>query len=174
MKEVIGRSDKEILIRLPSGDITKISPEDEELLSKFPWWRISSKHVRVAAPVYNNGKRLDVWLHKAIMDTPDGMDTDHINGDPLDNRRENLRVCTHAQNVTNKAKKKNAHLSDYKGVVYRPDRNKTYPWFAYVSKHRKQISVGYFSTERDAAMASDAVARVVHGHYAWLNFPEQP
>src|SRR5215210_3970379 len=57
-------------------------------------------------------------LHRFIMNTPTGMDTDHINGDTLDNRRQNLRICTHQQNIANRQKQRNPTSSKYKGVSW--------------------------------------------------------
>lgn len=93
---------------------------------------------------------------------------DHINGDRLDNRRENLRVATHRQNVRN-AKLRAGGSSQYKGVAWRPTRS---CWRARIRVDYKQIHLGHFGDEAAAARTYDTAARELFGEFANLNFPE--
>jgi hypothetical protein len=81
----------------------------------------------------------------------DPLVVDHINRHVLDNRRENLRVCTQRQNTQNVSPRKNTS-SRFKGVSYRKDTGK---WFAYGTLNYKMTGLGEYATEEEAG----AVAR---------------
>lgn len=108
-----------------------------------------------------------------------GMHVDHINGNPLDNRRENLRMATPMQNAAN-AHKRGGCSSLYKGVSW---DWKTRNWkveinLTVIPKRRRKrnksvrLMIGRFSVEKDAALCYDAIAREWYGDFARLNFPE--
>jgi len=92
---------------------------------------------------------------------------DHINGDPLDNRRANLRVVDAAQNQWNR--KPNAG-SAYKGVSWHPRKAK---WQVRIRAQRHRYFLGYYADPGYAAQVYDAASRLLHGAYAHLNFPQQ-
>ena len=102
------------------------------------------------------------------MDAPAGVMVDHINRDRLDNRRANLRMATNAQNQANVTKRQGM-TSRYKGVSR---HTATGRWQARISVEGKQMHLGYFAHEADAARAYDARAREVFGVFAQANFPE--
>lgn len=108
-------------------------------------------------------------LHRLIMNPPKGMMIDHINGDGLDNRRENLRVCTNAENQRN-ARLSSRNKSGYKGVSWNKRDKK---WRSQIQHERKVRHIGYFDCPKEAARAWDAVAKELFGEYANLNFPEE-
>ena len=116
----------------------------------------------------------DKSIHRVVMDAPKGMDVDHINGDPLDNRKQNLRICTRAQNSQNK-KLRCDSKSGFKGVWERaPGRYLAYigdPGTAYPKKRR--IRLGTYPTAEEAARAYDAKAKELFGEFAYLNFPDK-
>lgn len=99
------------------------------------------------------------------MDAPDGMHVDHINGDGLDNRRENLRVCSPMQNLWNS--KKQTNTSGFKGVTKRASDK---AFIARIRVNYKLISLGSFADPIDAAKAYDAAARAHFGEFARTNF----
>ena len=121
-------------------------------------------------------------MHRMVMGRdgiPKGMVVDHINGNGLDNRKENLRVCTHAQNVANS----NVYISSksgYKGVGYNKPGSRKYNlvkcWKAYCADgfSKGEGYIGMFLTKEIAAYARDLKALEVHGQYAVLNFPDGP
>ncbi|WP_412102526.1 HNH endonuclease [Paenibacillus alvei] len=92
---------------------------------------------------------------------------DHINGDPLDNRRENLRVATRNENCRNRRRRKR-YKYRFKGVTYDKDKvvNK---WRARISYEGKRHCLGYFYTETEAAKAYNEAAIRLHGEFASLN-----
>ncbi len=98
-------------------------------------------------------------MHRLIMDCPDGMDVDHINGDGLDNRRENLRIVTRSQNLRNRKTFKNSK-SGFKGVIFNPVNGK---WKAI-------INLGTFDTSEEAAKAYDEAIKKLFGPLAKPNF----
>lgn len=124
------------------------------------------KWIYACAHLYN-GKQNDkvVQLHRWIMDAKPGQVVDHINGDRMDNRRENLRLCTVAQNIRNQ--KPRASRSGLKGVFKKRGR-----WQASYTFEGKKIYIGNFSTPEEAARAYDAAAREAFGEFALLNFPD--
>lgn len=108
-----------------------------------------------------------IWMHRIILDAPDGVKVDHINGDGLDNRRANLRLCTNAQNSYNSRLVRKGNDTGLKGVS-RARRG----WFARITVNYKQIDLGVFPSSKLAALAYDAAARQHFGEFARCNFPQ--
>jgi hypothetical protein len=102
------------------------------------------------------------YLHRLIMNAPRNLQVDHINGNRLDNRKENLRLCMNKTNNRNKSQSKGA----YKGVHFNKNLGK---WVAQITKNRKCKHIGVFDDERDAAIAYNSYAKKLHGKYAFLN-----
>ena len=100
-------------------------------------------------------------MHRVITGAPDGKEVDHINGDGLDNRRCNLRICDGAQNRKNKGPAK-SKLSRYLGVYY---YHMPGVWRAACNGRY----LGTFTSEVAAALAYNEAALVQHGEFARLN-----
>ena len=103
------------------------------------------------------------------------MQVDHINGNTLDNRKENLRLCTNQQNAMHRGKTKN-NKSGYKGVRYMKKKKgmineHSKPWQAQIYLNQKQIYLGCYKTPEEAARAYDKKAIELFGEYATLIFP---
>lgn len=111
-------------------------------------------------------------MHREIMKTPKGLVTDHINGNRLDNRRKNLRICTRAQNNMNmrnfRSRKKLKKASQYKGVYWNGGPKAR--WSAEIRHEGTQIHLGYFKHEKDAAKKYDEAAIKLFGPFASPNF----
>ena len=117
-----------------------------------------------------------VMLHHEVMNRQPGQLIDHRNGDPLDNRKGNLRVATNRQNTENQVGS-NLKRGGFKGV-YQP--KKTWRWCAGISAgekrpngKRKRLHLGSFDTPEEAAAAYDLAAVEHFGDFAALNFPDR-
>lgn len=103
-------------------------------------------------------------MHRFIVNCPDTLDVDHINHDKLDNRKQNLRICTRQQNSFNTPPRV-GKSSLYKGVYARGDK-----WRASITISSKKINLGTFASEIEAAKAYDEAAKIHYGEFAYLNF----
>lgn len=158
-------------IPLTKGKFALVSECDYKHLKSMKWYVLVRKNDGYCSVKRAfNGKIIKMANY--LLNPPKGYIVDHINGDPLDNRRENLRIATNKQNCLNKRKyiKKNL-TSIYKGVSYRTlGRQKNKRWWAGIIKDKKRYSLGYYATEIEAAKAYDLKAIELHGEYARLNF----
>lgn len=149
-------------VTLTRGHIAKIDAADAALVE--PWnWSAHVKPTRVYAYRRSGGKLTakNLMLHRFILgDVPEGMDVDHINGDPLDNRRANLRVATRAQNVRNKGGTPGRALP--RGVVRQSKR----AYRAQIMFNRKHIHLGSFPTVEAAHEARLAAEILYFGEFA--------
>lgn len=102
------------------------------------------------------------------MKTPPGLETDHIDHDKLNNQRHNLRVASKSQNNQNR-KKRNGTSSKYKGL-YRDNRRNR--WVCKIKLNNKNIQLGYFENEIEAALMYDVAAKYFFKEFALLNFPD--
>lgn len=111
-----------------------------------------------------------VLMHRQIMSPPDGMVVDHVNMNKLDNRLENLRLATTAENVRNGNKRKTGD-NPYKGVHFQKHIGK---WKVEITKDYKNHHFGVFEDPELAARVYDAKASEMFGEFARLNFPGEP
>lgn len=158
-------------ITLTQGKTAIVDDGNYAWLSLFRWW-VAKKQEKQGgrcywrAKGYINGRR--VFMHRLITDAAAGVEVDHRNHDTLDNQRENLRLCTHSQNLAN-SRPHQGSTSQYKGVSLGWGRER--PWEAIINDGDKRVLIGKFTSEEDAARAFDAKAREIQGEYAFLNFP---
>lgn len=163
-------------IPLTQGLVAIVDNDDYERVSAHRWYtaisRTSSDGVSLIYAVRSayrpDGQRRQQRLHRFILDAPDNMQVDHINGDGLDNRRENLRLCTSAENSRN-VRPYTGGTSALKGVSWHLRVKK---WRAQIKINGKKLHLGYYSTEEDAAKAYDSAALRFHGEFARTNFKE--
>jgi len=139
-----------------------IDSEDYELISKCLWHESSSGYAVSSV-------KPRIWMHKLIMGHEVSfLLVDHINRNKLDNRKRNLRHCTHSQNQMNKQVSK-GKSSKYKGVCYKKDIKK---WRGLIQKDRVRHLLGWFDTEEAAALAYNAKAKELYGEFAFFNVVE--
>lgn len=128
-----------------------ISKEDYNKCSNEIWnVNISGNKKNLKSYYYVKSSKL-ILLHRYITDAPKGMLVDHINGNTLDNRRENLRICTKSENNWNRFFE--SRNKSNKIGVYWNDKLPTPKWMAYISINKKRIHLGYFDNYEDAVRA---------------------
>jgi hypothetical protein len=144
---------------------TLIDPEHLPLVSRHAWSHAEDEHGYAWAQtnIIKNGRRTTLKLHHLIAGAPPpGHCVDHINGDSLDNRRANLRVCTMAQNRQNQTKVRGK--VGYRGVMSNGRRYR-----AVLTHEGVKYHLGTFDTPEQAAAAYNAKALELRGEYAALN-----
>lgn len=155
----------------PKGKCIKVDYKDFVLFNSRSWYITNNGYVQhfVWRGRSYRPTMVRTLFHRELMDTPQGLVCDHINGDPLDNRRSNLRICTQKDNVRNSRHRRTAKKSNYKGIV-KTDKIKK-PFLARIKVDGKPIHLGYFVTELEAAGAYDVAAKLYFGEYARTNLP---
>lgn len=167
-------------IQLTRGKSAKVDDDVFEELRRHRWCTLrttSALHYAVRAYLGEDGNWHQARMHRIIWEMyrgpiPDGMQIDHVSGDSLDNRLENLRLCTQAQNNAHQRpqlKKADAH-SQYKGVTW---NIKARRWQAQIQRDYEHRRIGFFDSENEAAKAYDKEARELFGEFAWTNFPKE-
>lgn len=155
-------------ISLTQGKVALVDLEDYEWLNQFKWRTKKDVHTFYAVRQEGAYPQKFFYMHREILNPPDGYSSDHINGNGLDNRRRNLRICTASQNQHNQKINEQRGSSKYKGVCWHKAVEK---FAAYIKANKKLIHLGYFQSEIEAAKAYDAKATELFGEFAKLNFP---
>jgi HNH endonuclease/AP2 domain len=137
-----------------------------DALNQVPWCVLRSRNGRRRYAMRRANNRY-LLMHRVITNAPPGMDVDHINGNGLDNRLINLRVCTRSQNLQNKPRRPGT--STFKGVYW---NKRDQVWRAYIHVDHSIFTLGTFRDEVEAARTYDAAALRHFGPQARLNFPD--
>jgi hypothetical protein len=155
-------------VPLTQGKYAIVDDEDYDRVMKYKWYAQRRHAGKFCATGRIPGRSSRMLLHRFLLLPPPGMQVDHIDGNPLNNRRSNLRICTNAQNSMNslKAKKK---TSTFKGVFWNRESRK---WKSAISPNGRQIHLGFFSDPILAAKAYDKAARLYFSEFAKPNFPD--
>ena len=146
---------------LPCGNRFSIDLEDYPLVSQYRWVTNPAGYFLTSLGSKNEHQ----FLHRLIINPPDGKLVDHIDGDKSNCRRENLRICTQKENNRNVGLTSN-NRSGYKGVHWAADRGK---WRSEITVDGKHIRIGSFETAEDAARAYDEYALFYFGEFAKTN-----
>lgn len=151
-------------IKLTQGKTALVDDEDFERVNQFNWYAIYNKgDWRARRNIRFNSKRIALLMARYILNVTDPkLDVDHINGVTLDNRRPNLRACTHAENLRN-AKKRNDCSSIYKGVSWRKRDKK---WLSQICINYKVIYLGCYNDPKLAHGAYCKAATKYFGEFA--------
>jgi HNH endonuclease len=164
-----------IEVPLTKAQIAMVDDQDAWVLD-FKWYAHKSTHDKTYYAVRHSSDK-QISMAREIMGEPEGLVVDHINHDTLDNRRENLRVVTHADNMHNSGLNIN-NASGYRGVkkhqkYWRADlAHKSYGTHMTESKSLRKF-LGLFDTAEDAARAYDAEKFRLTGSTLGLNFPKE-
>ena len=140
--------------------------EDYEALNKLKWFFHEEDNGTGYAVRHDTSTGKEKWLtmHVAILNTPKGMHSDHIDGNKLNNCRNNLRICTQSQNACNRPKNNDKQYSSrYKGVHYHKNSGR---WHAQIEYKGIKHHVGMFASQELAHTAYVEKAKVLHGEFA--------
>ena len=163
-------------IKIKVGKRALAIVDDEfEMLAQYKWNLIATGRNKYAKMMFSRNKKVYcISMHSFVVDiltfgASQKRIIDHINGNGLDNRVENLRLCTCSQNFQNSRKRQNCS-SIYKGVYYDKGSQK---WRAMICPPYNNSSkhIGLFNNEDEAGRAYDAKALELFGEFAKLNFP---
>jgi hypothetical protein len=154
-------------IKLTKNKISIIDDEDFDRVSKYKWHCLANDY---AARKFYYEKKDGKWvtkyirLHQFVLNEFN-KEIDHINGNRLDNRKENLRFCDRTLNNANIGLKSN-NTSGYKGVRLNRTMKK---WFASRTAYKKVYYLGSFKDKIDAAKAYNKKAKELFGDFARIN-----
>ena len=153
------------VLPLSNGGEVIVDASDLHWITKHKW-RLSKygNGYQYAIRTHPSGQHL--FLHKEVVGAGKHQIVDHINRNPLDNRRSNLRLCTLAQNNKN-ASLRRSNTSGFRGVYCRGNY-----WSAAIESDGRKYNLGTFATAEDAAKAYDEAAKRLHQEFASLNYPE--
>lgn len=156
-------------IKLQRNLTALVDDEDYVKVALYRWYALiqENKINRVYHTFIREKKKYNTSLHWFVLGYTSripGKVIDHINGNTLDNRKSNLRVCTSKENSRNSRLKEKG----YKGVDFRKDRKK---WRTTIRVEGKKIALGHYESLIEAALAYDKAAKKYFGVFARLNFP---
>ena len=156
------------LVPLSHGKFAIVDEADLPLLAGFNWKYLKRADGRggyaISCRKDEAGKKRMLSMHRLLLQPPNGLHVDHINGDGIDNRRANIRVCTQSQNAANRP-----HRGLYRGLQGRPGRRFAMIWHESIS-----YTIGPYADDVSAARAYDAASEILHGEFGRKNFPELP
>ncbi len=160
-------------LQLNQGFVALVDDADYERVSAFKW-NVLVVRGKVYVRRHEHGphhNRKVLYLHREILGVTDPrVKVDHRYGDGLDNRRENIRVCSSSQNQMNQKKRSDGLSSQFKGVTARSGKRGV-RFQATIKIKGRTNHLGCFGTEIGAALAYDAAAREHFGEFALCNFP---
>jgi len=158
-------------IPLTQNQVALVDDSDFDDLNRVKWFAVKSRNTYYAMrKCLFGGERHNMQMHRQITSTPCGLQTDHRNGNGLDNRRSNLRICTHSENCQNRRCDPKKFSSCFKGVHWHKRDRK---WYTKIRQNGKQVHLGSFDSEIEAAKAYDRKAIELFGGFACLNFDKK-
>lgn len=157
-------------IPLTQGKVALVDDADYDRLMAMGKWHYTAQGYAARSYGYkreSDGRRSNktILMHRMVSNASEGMDTDHIDNDKLNNQRNNLRVCTRSENKQNCGKRCN-NTSGYKGVSWSKSKKR---WQVFIWIKYKQINLGIFTDKIEAAKVYNEAALKYHGEFARLN-----
>lgn len=149
-------------IQLTQGKVALVDDEDLAELSKFKWCASKIGNTFYAIRNLSTEPRRTILMHREILKTPKNLETDHRDGNGLNNQKENLRVATRSQNLQNRGKYKN-NSSGYKGVYWNKIAKK---WIVRIKIKNNNIYLGCFPDKIKAHKAYITACKKYHGDFA--------
>ena len=160
-------------IKLTQGQFAIVDDADFEWLSQWKWYAEPPRKQKGA------GSSCNIWyavrekgirMHREILGLKkgDGKQTDHRNGNGLDNKRVNLRICTRSENMQNLHHRNKKGAGKHQGVHKQGRR-----WRAVIVKDGKRIHIGTYDLAKEAARAYDRKALELYGPEAKTNYPKE-
>lgn len=153
------------------GKSVVVDEDDYEQLIKFNWCT-DGRYALRSKKISGTRRSYFIYMHRQIFGLKrrkeDGIEVDHINGNGLDNRKENLRTGTHQQNRANSRIQKN-NTSGYKCVTFCNDKKRRKKWMVKMKVNNKGIYIGRYFTKEEGAIAYNKAAVKYYGEFARLN-----
>ena len=139
----------------------KIDDEDFERIANHNWWLLKGGYAY--SQTCKNGKRTTLLMHRLVTQAPKGVEVDHINGNVLDNRKANLRLCSRSQNCSHRRS-----FGKLKGLYWSKNA-----WQAQIKNDKQHVYLGRYKDKIEAARAYDKAALELFGSFANINFPNE-
>lgn len=157
-------------IKLSTGQYTLVDNENFKELSKFAWGTVGKKYTYAGRGTRKNGVYSKILMHRFLMNASKDQMVDHINGNTLDNRKSNLRICSRSKNLQN-SKIRSDSNNKYKGVhKVRTKKDGTVVYSARIQiAPNERLYLGNFYNELEAAKAYNKAALKYFGEYANIN-----
>ncbi len=145
---------------LATGEAVSVDDRDLEWAEDFSWRRLLNRRDGRGSKTYvmNGEGRL---IHRLLTNAPPHLQVDHIDGDGLNNRRQNLRLSTRSQNACNRGKQLN-NTSGYKNVYWSKQAGK---WLAAVKTNQRMQNLGLYETKEEAHSVVCKARRLLHGDF---------
>ena len=159
-----------MLVTLTQGKVAVIDDADWPLVAGRKWYAhrhsgVSNHLLYAHCMATENGKKCHLMMHRMILGlgrlATDPVFVDHIDGDGLNNRRENLRLCSISENQKNRRKSRHAS-GPYKAIAVAPSGR----FVARITHNGKRIWLGTFDDAEQARLAYEAAAKKLHGEFA--------
>ena len=157
-----------VMIPLTNGGFVFVDDSDYEKVNKLKWRKVKdrNRYYAVSTTVKNKNTRTYLKLHRYILNAPDGILVDHNNGNGLDDRRQNIRLCNESQNNFNRELLRN-NTTGMTGIYYMKKGNKR--WWAYIWHNSKRHGLGCYFTKEDAIIARIEAEKKYFGEFSKYN-----
>lgn len=155
-------------IYLKNGMFALVDNDDYERINAYNWIYLNKGDGYARRSYQNGGRQITVLMHRTVMNLDDDQHIDHVNGNTLDNRKINLRICDRSQNMANRKMHKN-NKSGFKGVYQHHMKNGSKAFEAKIQFRKKSKSIGYFKTAKEASDAYDNESKKLHGEFSRPN-----